>query len=393
MRVAINGAGVAGPTLAYWLKELGHEPVIFEQAETLRTGGYVIDFWGLGFEIAERMGLRDRLVERGYEMERLALMDEAGRQVASLDVSSFREQLEGKITTLARGDLASAIFEACEGVSARFGVSVVELAQDAEGVTVTLSNGTAERFDLVVGADGLHSRIREVAFGPEASFERSLGCHVAAFRMHGYPHRDELTYVSHAAPKRTVFRMSLRDDDTLVLLVCRSELLGADVPPHAEQRVAMRAAFSDMKWEVPEILDRMDEADDVYVDCASQIRMDHWTNGRIALIGDAAACPSLLAGEGSGLAIIEAYVLAWELHRAAGDHTRAFAAYEERLRRFLAGKQKMALSFRRFFAPASAFGVTMREWAIQVASIPPVTKLFVGRALRDDLVLPDYGSS
>jgi 2-polyprenyl-6-methoxyphenol hydroxylase-like FAD-dependent oxidoreductase len=386
LRVAINGAGVAGPTLAYWLREHGHEPVLYEQAPALRTGGYVIDFWGLGFEIADRMGLVPMLLQRGYTIDRLRLVDEASREVAAMRMEPLRDKLAGRITSIARGDLASAIFDACDGIPAHFGVHVTDLAQDAEGVTVTLSGGATDRFDLVVGSDGLHSRVRELEFGPESRFERSLGCHCAAFRVRGYPHRDELTYVSHAAPKRSVSRVSLRDDETLFLLVCRSELLGDEAPLEAP-KAALRRAFGDMGWEVPDILDQMDRADGLYFDSASQIRAEHWTSGRVALIGDAAACPSLLAGEGAGLAMIEAYVLAAELAAAGGDHARAFAAYEERLQPFLAAKQKSALRFLGFFAPKTKLGVTLRRWGVKVSSLPILTKLVVGGMVADNLSL------
>ena len=148
-------------------------------------------------------------------------------------------------------------------------------------MTATLSNGRQERFDLVVGADGLHSQVRELMFGPEARFETPLGCHVAAFRLPGYPRRDELTYVSHTVPKRQVARVALRDDETLVLLICRSELIDGD-PPREQQKAALRRAFGDMKWEVPEILDRMDKVDDVYFDRVSQIHLARWSAGRVA---------------------------------------------------------------------------------------------------------------
>ena len=148
MRIAINGAGVAGPTLAYWLRRFGHEPILFEKAPALRTGGYVIDFWGLGFEIAERMGLVPALLERCYMMERLRMVDADGHEVAGMDVTPMREQLEGRFISLARADLAAVLFSACHGIPAHFGVSVAGVEQDCEGVTATLSDGRQERFDL-----------------------------------------------------------------------------------------------------------------------------------------------------------------------------------------------------------------------------------------------------
>lgn len=389
MRVAINGIGVAGPTLAYWLRQYGHQPVMFEKAPALRTGGYLIDFWGLGYEIAERMGLIPTLRERGYEMERMRMLDGNGREEAVLDLTPIREALHGRFISLARADLGAAVFAACKGTPAHFGVSVTAITQDGDGVVATLSDGQQERFDLLVGADGLHSQVRELVFGPEAQFERFLDCYVAAFRLPGYPRRDRLTYVSHTVAKRQVARVALRNDETLVLLVCRADLIDGE-PPRERQKAALRRAFGGMSWEVPAILDGMDAVDDVYFDRVSQTRLPRWTAGRVSLLGDAAACPSLLAGEGTGLAMLEAYVLAGELHRARGDSIRAFAAYDARLREFVTAKQRAALRFRGFFAPQSALAVKIRSIAVQAFSNGLLAKWLLARSLSDDLELPKY---
>jgi 2-polyprenyl-6-methoxyphenol hydroxylase-like FAD-dependent oxidoreductase len=389
VRVAINGAGVAGPTLAYWLRRSGHEPVLFERAPRPRTGGYLIDFWGLGYEIAERMGLVRTLRERCYLMERLRMVDGDGREEAALDLAPMRELLEERFISLARADLAAALLGACDGVPARFGVGVTAVEQGGDGVIVTLSDGGEERFDLVVGADGLHSRVRELVFGPEAQFERSLGCYVAAFRIPGYPRRDELTYVSHTVPRRHVARVALRGGETLVLLVCRAELIDGDPPPE-RQKGALRQAFGGLRWEVPDILDGMDEAGDLYFDRVSQIHLPRWSSGRVGVLGDAAACASFLAGEGAGLAMIEAYVLAGELHRAGGDLTRAFAAYEARLRPFVTAKQQAALRFRNFFVPATGRSLALRNMAVNALRFRFLAKRWLARSLHDDLELPEY---
>ncbi|HTQ03063.1 MAG TPA: FAD-binding domain [Polyangiaceae bacterium] len=388
MEVAINGTGIAGPTLAYWLRRWGHAPVLFEKASVPRSGGYVIDFWGLGYELAERMGIVPGLRERCYLMQRLSMVDARGREVASMDVTPMREQLHGRFVSVARADLAALLFEACRGVPTHFGVSIAGLEPDGDGVVALLSNGARRRFDLVVGADGLHSRVRELAFGPESKFEQRLGCHVAAFRLPDYRHRDELTYVSHTVPKRHVARVALPGGETLVLLVCRSELVGD--PPRSEQKAALRRAFGEMKWEVPAILDGMDAVEDLYFDRVSQIHLPRWSSGRTALLGDAAACASLLAGEGTGLAMLEAYVLAGEIHRARSDVARGLAAYDARLRSFVGKKQNTALGLRGFFAPQTALGLVLRNAAVNAFSIPFVAKHLVLRSLRDDFELPDY---
>ncbi|HTY41812.1 MAG TPA: FAD-binding domain [Thermoanaerobaculia bacterium] len=389
MRVAINGIGVAGPTLAYWLREWGHEPVLFEKAPALRRGGYLIDFWGLGYEIAERMGLLPSLRDRSYEMERLKMVDGRGREEVAVDLGPMREVLDGRFISLARSDLAASLFGACRGIPARFGVGVTGIEQDDDGIVATLSDGGEERFDLVIGADGLHSKVRELAFGPEGRYERSLECSVAAFRIPGYPCRDELTYVSHTVPGRQVARVSLRGGETLVLLVCRSELLGG-IPAPERQKEALRRAFGEMRWEVPDILDGMEKVDELYFDSVSQIHLPRWSSGRVGLLGDAAACPSLLAGEGAGVAMTEAYVLAGELRRSRGDFTRAFADYESRLRSFVIAKQKAALRLRSFFAPRTSLALRMRNAAVGALTVPLVGKWLVARSLRDDLDLPRY---
>lgn len=389
MRIAINGTGVAGPTLAYWLRRFGHDPVLFERASALRRGGYVIDFWGLGFDIADRMGLAPALVNRAYMMERVSMVDDTGRQVAAMDVTPIRRQLKGRFISLARSDLAAALFDVCRGIPAHFGVSIAGLEQDEGGVTALLSNGRHERFDLVIGADGLHSRVRELVWGPEKQFEKRLGCHVAAFRLADYPRRETLAYVSHTVPRRHVARVALRNGETLVLLICQSELIGSEPPPD-QRKAALRHAFADVKWEVPDILDRMDKVDDVYFDRVSQIHLPRWSIGRVALVGDAAACASLLAGEGTGLAMIEAYVLAGEVHRAGSDVGRALAAFESRLRAFVTVKQQAALRFRGFFVPRTSLGLAVRNVLINALSIPILGNRVIGGSLRDDFVLPDY---
>jgi len=394
VRVAINGVGVAGPALAYWLRRFGHAPVLFEQAPALRTGGYLIDFWGLGYELAERMGLAPVIVSRGYHMERLSMVDGSGREVAGFNVAPLRAAARGRLVSIARTDLAAALFHACDGVPTHFGVSITGARQDDGGVLVTLSTGDRERFGLVVGADGLHSHVRDLArVSSNGRVERPLGCYVAAFRLRDYPRLDPLVYMSHTTPGRHVARVTLRDDETMFLFICRSELIDGDPPPPDRQKDALRSAFGQMTWEVPEILARLDAVDDFYFDRVSQIHLDDWSAGRIVLVGDAAACPSLLAGEGTGLAMIEAYVLAGEIHRAGADVARGLRAYEARLRRFVASKQRSALGLRGFFAPHTALGLRLRNFIVNTMAIPFMARFWARQSLADPISLPDYEAS
>ena len=249
--------------------------VLFEKAPAPRAGGYLIDFWGLGYEIAERMGICRRCASAATRCASCGWSIATGARTRTRPEADVRGA-RGRFISLARADLAAALAGACghPGPFRRVGRGD---RQDDGGAVVTLSDGRTERFDLVVGADGLHSQVRTLTFGAEAQFERLLGCHVAAFRISGYPRRDELTYVSHTVPRRQVARVALRNDETLVLLVCRAELVGAEWPPPGEPRAALRRAFGGMGWETPELLDAMDAADDVYFDRVSQIHLPHWS--------------------------------------------------------------------------------------------------------------------
>ena len=392
MRVAINGVGIAGPTLAYWLRKSGHNVLLIEESPQLRSGGYVIDFWGVGYDIAEKMGLIPQIREMGYQVGEVRFVDRDGRKSGGFSVDTFRRMTNGRFTSLRRSDLAAAIYRALDGKAETiFGDSVAKIEDEGHCVRVSFDHAAPREVDLVIGADGLHSRVRQLAFGSEATFEVSLGYHVAAFEVDGYRPRDELVYVSHGVPGRQVSRFSMRDDKTLFLFVFRDEYLTAREPSTEQQRKAVLASiFADVGWECPRILAAMGEIGEVYFDRVSQIRMDRWTKGRTALVGDAAACVSLMAGEGTGLAMAEAYVLAGELRNCGGDHGAAFARYQERMMPFLKRKQESAAQFASSFAPKSAFGLTFRNLVTRLLRIPFVADFFIGRDLRDDIKLPDY---
>ncbi len=392
MRVAISGAGIAGPCLAYWLKRGGHEPTLVEQAPRLRTGGYVIDFWGLGYTVAERMGILPQVLKAGYSVQELRLVDARGRKAGGFSADIFRRPVNGRFTSLPRGDLAAAICAAVEGrVEMAFSSSISAIEERPTDVRVFFEDGTARDFDLVVGADGLHSTLRALAFGPESQFEKHLGYYVAALEVEGYRPRDELVYVSYTEPGRQVARFSLRGDRTMFLFVFVAERMTAPEPRNLTQRKArLNQVFGDAGWECQQILKAMDRADDIYFDRVSQIKMDRWSKGRVALIGDAAACASLLAGEGTGLAMTEAYVLAGELGRSGSDYHEAFRRYEQQLRPFIERKQESARNFAAAFAPKTRTGVWIRNQVTRLLAIPPVGRFFVGREFSDDFDLPNY---
>jgi 2-polyprenyl-6-methoxyphenol hydroxylase-like FAD-dependent oxidoreductase len=393
MRIAISGVGIAGPTLAYWLCDAGHQVLLIEEAPALRTGGYIIDFWGIGYDIAEKMGLQPRIKTLGYQIREVRIVDQRGRRAGGFATDVFRRMTNGRFTSLRRSDLSAAIYNLLAGrVETVFGDSIEGIEERAEFARIRFRSAPPRDVDLIIGADGLHSAVRRIVFGPESAFEVPLGYHVAAFEVCGYRPRDELVYVSHTLPGRQVSRFSMRDDKTLFLFVFRDEYLAGQASmPIADRKSALTDVFAGVGWECPNILEAMRNVSDIYFDRVSQIRMDRWTKGRTALIGDAAACVSLLAGEGTGLAMAEAYVLAAALRASGGDYHVAFNRYQTCLTSFLKRKQESASNFATSFVPKTALGISFRNVVTRLLRIPLVADFFVGRDLRDDFDMAECG--
>lgn len=387
MKVLIVGAGIAGPTLAFWLKKSGHEVTIVEHAPELRSGGYLIDFWGAGFDVAERMGIVPELRTRGYVFTEARAIGRNGRKIASFNPEAVIESNK-RYLSIPRTDLASVIYHSLGGeVELVLGDTVRELADDGGRVRVTFESGSTRDFDLVFGADGLHSRVRRLAFGPDEQFEKYLGLVVAAFDAERYRQRDELVAMMYAEIGFQAIRLSFRDDATLLLFTLRHD---GDVPvERAAQESLLCEKLGSAGWEVPEMLAAIPHSKNFYFDSASQIRMPSWSTGRIALVGDAGAAPSFLAGQGSALAMVEAYTLAAELARTS-DHREAFARYEERLAPLVRSKQDAAQGLGLAFAPKNKFQLGVRNTVLKMMGLPKVADIALGRSFHDRVELPSF---
>jgi 2-polyprenyl-6-methoxyphenol hydroxylase-like FAD-dependent oxidoreductase len=390
--VLISGAGIAGSTLAYWLACYGFKPTLVERAPHFREGGYVIDLWGLGYHIAEKMGLLPDLKRRAYRVEKLRFVNGRGQRLGGFRVDVFRKMTGGRYISLPRTDLGKAIYRTIENrCEIVFDDSIADIENTRDSVTVKFERSPWRAFDLVVGADGLHSVVRRLVFGAESQFERYLGYAVAAFEAKGYRPRDEGVYVSYGLPGKQASRFPLRDDRTLFLIVFQApKHLLADQHDMRAQKALLHREFDDAGWECAQILRALDRAEELYFDTVSQIRMDRWSRGRVALVGDSAFAPSLLAGQGSALAMTAAYVFAAELTIAEGQYWRGFERYECVLREFIDGKQKASEQFAGSFTPRSEFGLLMRNQLSKAFRFPFIAKFLVGRGLLDRLALPAY---
>jgi 2-polyprenyl-6-methoxyphenol hydroxylase-like FAD-dependent oxidoreductase len=391
MRVLIVGAGIAGPTLAYWVLRAGHEATLVERAPELRRGGYLVDFWGAGFDVAERMGIVSELRRRGYVMTEARAVDRDGHRIASLKPSAIMGRTQRYIS-IARSDLAAVIYQALDGrAELILDDTVAALADDGDRVRVDFDSGQTRDFDLVVGADGLHSRVRRLVFGPDEQFETYLDMVVTAFEAQGYRPRDELVAMMHAGVGFQTLRLSLRDDRTLFLFTVRHH---GEVPTEDQdaQQGLLRARLAGTGWETPAILELMPQATTFYFDAVSQIRMPSWSRGRVALVGDAAACPSFLAGQGSALAMVESYTLAAELARCT-DHRQAFTRYQQRLAPLLRSKQDAARGLGLAFAPKNRLQLLTRNTVMRLMGLPKVADLVMGRSFRDAVELPTLAAA
>jgi 2-polyprenyl-6-methoxyphenol hydroxylase-like FAD-dependent oxidoreductase len=389
--VLISGAGIAGLTSAYWLDKAGLRPTVVERAQTLRTDGYVIDFWGLGYDIAERMGLVGDLERLGYHMQEMRIVDDDGRRITGFGTKVFRELTGGRFVTIRRSDLVRAVFKRANPVAeVIFGDEIAGLEQGRDDVHVTFKHSPPRRFDLVLGAGGLHSVVRRLVFGPQEQFERSLGYTVAAFETAGYRPRDESVYIIYSEPRRMLARFALRDDRTLFLFVFADRDRSAFAHDLQTQKAVLRQEYAGGGWETYQILIELDRARDLYFDRVSQIYMPRWSQARIALVGDAAFCVSLMAGQGSALAMTAAYVLAGELGRPGQRYNEAFDLYERLLRPFIETKQRGAKRFSSAFAPRTDLGLFLRNLIIRATALPGLARLSFGRDIVDTLQLPEY---
>ncbi len=337
-------------------------------------------------------GCSPRCKRTATAISELRLVDSHGKRAGTIDGDAFRAATAGRFLSILRGDLSRRIYQSvADRAETIFADSIAAITPHGNGVEVAFENGPPRHFDLVVGADGLHSAVRHIAFPNSETHEKYLGCGVAAFNADNYPHRDEDIYVSYGFPRRQVARYSLRDGRTgLFFFFSRPEGIEAHHQDLAAQKAMLEEDFADGGWECPEILEALRRTDDLYFDVVSQIRLDRWFHDRVTLVGDACYCPSLLAGEGSALAMGGAYVLAGELKAADGDHEIAFRRYQERFKPFITKKQDSAETFSAWFAPKTWLGVHARNWSTYVINLPWISEWVMKRTFADDFQLPDY---
>jgi 2-polyprenyl-6-methoxyphenol hydroxylase-like FAD-dependent oxidoreductase len=393
--VLISGASIAGPALAYWLSERGFTPTVVERAPGPRPGGQTVDLRGAGRIVVDRMGLLLKVREVGVDQRGFAIVDARGRVRARMAADAFGgEGIISEIEVL-RGDLGQVLHEATQPrAEYLFDDAITDIRQDDDGVTVTFEKASPRRFGFVFGADGLHSPVRNLAFGPESDYLHPLHCYTAWFTSPADIDLDGW-FLMHNAPGGLVVseRPGRLPGENKAGLSFRSAPIAYDRRNVAQQKDILAERFAGVGWRAPRLLDAMHTASDFFFDSMAQVRMDSWSRGRVALLGDAACCPSPLTGLGTSLALVGAYVLAGELAAAQGDHRVAFARYEEIMRPYVVKGQQLPPGGIGGYAPNSAFAIRSRTASMRWMTRWPLRALVAKQFTKaGDIELPAYAA-
>jgi 2-polyprenyl-6-methoxyphenol hydroxylase-like FAD-dependent oxidoreductase len=386
--VLISGASIAGPALAYWLSRYGFQPTIVERAPTVRPGGYAVDFRGASIRVLERMGLLPEVQRMQTRIGAITIVDRDNNKVASMPDGFTSGELE-----ILRGDLAGIFYQATRRTTEYiFDDSIVEMEESDGGVDVRFQHRGSRRFDLVAGADGLHSKVRSLAFGEEANFVRYLGYYVSIFTIPNYLDLDRSGVYYGTLGKKVGIFSGGDQREAKASFFFATEPLQYDRRDTEQQKRILRDHLQQEGWEVPRLLEFMETAPDFYFDSVSQVKMKRWSSGRSILLGDAAYCASPLSGMGTGMAVVGAYVLAGELAEAGGDYALAFERYEGLMRDFVQKCQGIADGGTDWFVPRTRFRLWLSNQMWKILPYTPWKNMMIEVPVKigNSICLKDY---
>jgi 2-polyprenyl-6-methoxyphenol hydroxylase-like FAD-dependent oxidoreductase len=398
MKVLISGAGPAGLTAAYWLRRYGHSPTVVERAPSLLVGGYKIDVRGAALQVLRLMGVHDAVVAAQTDMQGAVLVDKEGKVVNRMSGDDFGHRVGGDVE-IVRGTLCQILRDRLGDVELLFGDAVQGITQSPDGARVQLTKNGVREFDCVIGADGLHSNVRRIVFGEESRFLRDLGLYLCVFSVPNYLQLDRMEVQYSELGRIAAIWSSRGDENAKACFGFAAPSLQIDLRDRGQQQQALRTVYEGIGWEVPRLLEMMPTASDWYFDTAAQVEMPWWSQGRVALVGDAAYCASPMSGQGTSLALIGAHVLAGELAAASGDHSRAFAEYEGVMRPFVEANQALGLKSARLMRSGEKKSVA--GWLLkQLMQVMPgrMTKWIINRSTEritraaNAIRLKDYSS-
>ncbi|WP_145042994.1 FAD-dependent monooxygenase [Mycobacteroides abscessus] len=400
MRVLISGASIAGPVLAFWLAHYGFEVTVIERSPAPRkSGGHAVDLFKPAMDIIEMMGVLDHVEAHSAGTEVLSI-HRAGKRPIDLPEMLIFSAVSERHVEIMRDDLSEILYGASASCAEYiFGDSITDLADDGAGVRVGFDGAPDQRFDLVVGADGLHSHVRDLVFGPESGYSHWLGQYLAVASIPNYLDLSDRALMYPRVDKMAGMYSAAQLSDARAFFLFRTpEPLDYRHRDVGRQKALLGEVYADVGWELPRMLAEIDATDTFYMDSITQLRMDTWSKGRITLVGDAGYCPGPAVGGSTSLAVVGAYVLAGEIAAAAGDHARAYPAYEAALREYVEVSRKLALTASGTLVPKSRLGLcTLVHGARILGHLPSsltrsLSRLVAARRINihDTFALRDY---
>lgn len=363
-RALISGAGIAGLTAAYWLTRQNWEVVLLEQASALRKGEFIIDFAGTGWDVAVKMGIDSAITERRTPIKALCFQDDQGRDKARIEMQDFVDSMgvAGKHASINRRHLQELLYEHVESrAEFRYSSSIQSITESDEGVDIVLQDGTQERYDLVIGADGLHSNVRKLVYGEEEQFARYLGYHVSAFRVSNIASKASGVMGLMRQPNKQAGILDTGDGDALALFVYAQE--HDHYVPRSQRKQVLIDTFGGMGGMIPTVLNEINDDTALYMDTVTQIQMPSWHTRRVVLLGDAAYCLTLVSGQGASMAMGGAYALAMAL-KSTDTIEDALKQYEARTRPFVEELQAKTRRLAGNFVPSTRLGLWATERAV-----------------------------
>jgi 2-polyprenyl-6-methoxyphenol hydroxylase-like FAD-dependent oxidoreductase len=400
MEILISGASIAGPVLAYWLNRHGFDVTVVERAPTLRkTGGHAVDLFRPAMEISENMGVLPRIEALATQTDRMTMHREGKPQPIEVDLTKIYGVASDRHVEIMRDDLSEIYYDAGrDDIEYLFGDSITAINHDGE---VTFEHAPARRFDVIVGADGLHSNVRRLTFGEEAGLTRFLGGYLAVVSApRTLANLGEMNGHIGVGRLAAIYTAEHLDDARAVFLFRSKEELPYEHRDVLRQKELLRDAFAGMHPQVDGWLEEVEATPAFYFDAISQLSLDRWSRRRVTLVGDAGYCPGPAVGGSTSLAVLGAYVLAGELARAGGDQLRAFAAYELQMREPVHLSRSFARGAAKTIIPGSRAGVWALSRGVQLASRMPaplsraLAKLNTkGIRMHDSMQVPDYSGA
>ncbi len=338
--ILISGAGIAGLSLAYWLKQYGFRPTVVEKQPTLRAEGYKIDIRGVAVDVVKRMNLWQTICQHRTAIKESRFVNRSGKTISEVHPDLCGARVEGDLE-IVRGKLCEILYEHMGNVECLFGDSITKISQDEKQTFVEFEKESPRTFDMIIGADGLHSHVRKLVWGDETQFLNKLGLNISFYSIPNYLNLDHVEIEYHS-PQKFAIVYCPRDGLAKAGFAFVAKPNELNLRDKALQQQSLRNAFQDCSWEIPKLLEFMEDTPDFFYDCMAQVHMPKWSKGRVTLAGDAAYAVSPVAGQGASVALVGAYVLAGELARASGDYLVAFENYETCLREYIKENQDLA---------------------------------------------------